>query len=78
MIKVQISNNYIQAKWLFELSLNFKQFIGTYQLSRPESDGNERIMHMPANYCITGASSSDCFELYAGHLIEESYPSAEM
>ena len=46
--------------------------------SEPGSDSNEGVAHIPQRSSITGASPSDCLVLYPGHLLEESYPSAEM
>ena len=45
--------------------------------SRPGSNGNERVLHIPQSSSITEASSLDCLVSYAGHLLWESYPSAE-
>ena len=36
------------------------------------SNGNKRVL------CITQSSPSDCLVSYPGHLLGESYPSAEM
>ena len=46
--------------------------------SRPESDGNKGVLHIPQSCNINEASSSDCLVSYPGHLLGESYPSAEM
>ena len=43
--------------------------------SGPGSDGNKGVLHIPQSFSITGASSSDCFVTYPGHLLGESYPS---
>ena len=43
-----------------------------------QSNGNEGVLHIPQSSSITGASSSDCFVLYTGHSLVESYPSAVM
>ena len=42
------------------------------------SDGNEGVLCIPQSSSITGISPSGCFVLYLGHLLGESYPSAEM
>ena len=46
--------------------------------SRPGSNANKKVLCFPQSYSITGASSSDCLMSYPGHLLGESYPSAEM
>ena len=46
--------------------------------SKPESDGNEGVLHIPQSSSITEASSSDGLVSYSGHTLGESYPSAEM
>ena len=46
--------------------------------SGPGSDGNEGVLHILQNSSITGAPLSDCLVSYPGHLLGESYPSAEM
>ena len=46
--------------------------------SGPGRDGNEGVLHIPQSSSITEASPSTCLVSYAGHLLEESYPSAEM
>ena len=43
-----------------------------------ESDGNERVFHIPQSSSITEASPSDCLVSYAGHSLGESYLSAVM
>ena len=35
--------------------------------SRPGSNGNEGILHIPQTSNITGTSPSDCLVLYPGH-----------
>ena len=35
--------------------------------SKPESNGNEGVLHIPQSYSITGASPSDCLVSYLGH-----------
>ena len=50
----------------------------TQGLSGSGSDGNEEILHIPKISSITGASPSDCLGSYRGHLLGESYLSAEM
>ena len=40
--------------------------------SGPESDGNERVIHIPQSSSITGASSSDCLVSYHRTLMGES------
>ena len=59
--------------------------VETYQMhttpgkSRPESYGNERLLHIPQNSSVTGASPSDCLVSYPGHTVGlRDYPSAEM
>ena len=42
------------------------------------SDGNEGVLLIPKHSSITEASPSDCLPSYPGHLLGESYPSAEM
>ena len=46
--------------------------------SRPGSDDNKRVLHIPQSSSITWASSSDCLMSYLGHSLGESYSSAEM
>ena len=46
--------------------------------SGPWSNGNEEILCIPQSSCISGISPSNCFVLYPGHSLGESYPSAEM
>ena len=46
--------------------------------SRPGSDDNERVLHIPQNSCISGASSPNCLVSCTGHSLRESYPPAEM
>ena len=41
------------------------------------NNGNEGVLRIPQSFNITGASLSDCLVSYPGHLLEESYPSAE-
>ena len=43
----------------------------------PGSNSNKEIFHI-AQASRTGASPSDCLVSYPGHLLEESYLSAEM
>ena len=50
----------------------------TLSLSRPGSNCNEVVLHIPQSSSITGASLSDCFVSYLRHALEESYPSVEM
>ena len=45
--------------------------------NEPESNGNEGVLHIPQSLSITGTSSSDSLMLYPGHLLRESYSSAE-
>ena len=45
--------------------------------SGPWSNGNEGVSHIPQS-SKTGTSLSDYLISYPGHLLEESYPSAEM
>ena len=44
---------------------------------RPGGDGNEGVLCVPKSSRITGTSWSDCLVSYPGHLLGESYPSAE-
>ena len=46
--------------------------------SRPGSDSNEGVLHIPQIFSITEASLSDCLVSYQGHSLLESYLSAEM
>ena len=41
------------------------------------SDGSKGVLYIPQNSSITENSPKDRFELYPGHLFEESYPFAE-
>ena len=50
----------------------------TLDQSGPGSDDNERVLHIPQDFSIIEASSSDCLVSYAGHLLGKSYHSAEM
>ena len=38
--------------------------------SRPESDGNDRVLRIPQSSSITGASPSNFFVSYPGYLLE--------
>ena len=48
--------------------------------SGPVSNGTEGVVHIPQSSSITGASPSDCLELYLGHSLvgRESYSSADI
>ena len=46
-------------------------------LSGPGSDGNKRVLCIPQNSSITGASPSDCLVPYLGRSLGEYYLSAE-
>ena len=46
--------------------------------SGPESNNNEGVLCIPQSSSITEASPSDCLVSYPGHLLGESYPSAEI
>ena len=46
--------------------------------SGPGSDDNNGVLRIPQSFSITGASPSDCLVSYPGHLLGESYPSAEV
>ena len=37
--------------------------------SRPENDGNERVLRIPQRFSITGASQPDRFVSYIGHIL---------
>ena len=45
--------------------------------SGPGSNGNKGVLCIPQSSSITGPSRSDCLVSYLGHLLEESYFSAE-
>ena len=42
------------------------------------SDGNKGVLRIPQSSSVTGASPSDSVVSYPGHLLRESYPSADM
>ena len=42
------------------------------------NDGNEGVLHIPQSSSITEASPFGCLVSYPGHLLGQSYPSAEM
>ena len=44
----------------------------------PGNNDNKEVLYIPQHSNITGASPSDCFMSYPGHLLGESYPSAVM
>ena len=46
--------------------------------SGPGSDGNEVVLYIPQSSSIIGASPLVCLVSYLGHLLGESYPSAEV
>ena len=46
--------------------------------SRPGSDGNNGVLHIPQSSSITEASPSDYLVSYPGHSLGELYSSAEM
>ena len=46
--------------------------------SGPESNDNEGVLCISQSSSITGTLPSDCLVSYPGHLLQESYPSAEM
>ena len=46
--------------------------------SGPRSDGTEMVLCILKSSSITGSSPLDCLVSYPGHLLGESYPSAEM
>ena len=46
--------------------------------SGPGSNGNKGVLCIPQSSSITEASPSDCLVSYPGHLLGESYSSAEM
>ena len=50
----------------------------TQSQSGPGSDGKEGVLHIPLSSSITGTSPSDCLVSYPGHLLQESYSSAEL
>ena len=45
--------------------------------SRPGSNGNEGVLHIPQSFSITRTSPSDCLVSYPGNLLGRSYLSAE-
>ena len=46
--------------------------------SGPGSDDNKVVLHISQSSSITGSLPPDCIVSYLGHLLRESYPSAEM
>ena len=60
--------------------LNYITLSGATTLgqSRPGSDGNERVLHIPQTSSIIGTSPSDYLVSYLGHSLWRSYPSAEV
>ena len=46
--------------------------------SEPGSDGDKGVLHILQSSNITEASPLDCLMSYPGHLLRESYSSAEM
>ena len=46
--------------------------------SGPGSDSNKEVLHIPQSSSIIGASRSNLLVSYPGHLLGESYPSAEI
>ena len=46
--------------------------------SGPGNDGNKEVLCIFQSSSITGASPSDCLMSYSGHLLGESYPSADV
>ena len=67
-----MSNSFI---WPIDRTLSGSTSSGQ---SGPGSNGNEGVLRIPQSSNITEASPSDCLELYPGHLLGESYLSAEM
>ena len=61
--------------WPIDRTLSSATTLGQ---SEPGSDGNEGVLCIPQSSSITEASPSDCLVSYPGHLLGESYPSAEM
>ena len=61
--------------WLIDRTLSGATIPGK---SEPGSNGNKGVLHIPKISSITGASASGCLVSYSGHLLEESYPSADM
>ena len=51
--------------WLLDKALSSATTLGQ---SRPGSDSNEVVLHIPLISSITGTSPSDCLVLYPGHL----------
>ena len=50
----------------------------TLDLSGPKSDANKGVLRIPQSFSITETLPSDCLVSYPGHLLGESYLSAEM
>ena len=52
--------------------------VTTQSQNGPGSDGNKGVFNIPQILSITGTSPSGCLVSYPGHLLGESYPSAEI
>ena len=61
--------------WLIDRTLSSFTTLGQ---SRPGSDGNKEVFHIPQNSHITGVSLSDGLVSYPEYLLEQSYFPAEM
>ena len=60
----------------FSISIQFssiwpidRTLSGATTMSKPLSDGNERVLHIPQSTSITGTSPSDCLVPYPRHLL---------
>ena len=61
--------------WLIDRTLSGAT---TLDQSGPGRDGNEEVLHIPQSSSITGALPSKFLVSYPGHLLGETYLSAEM
>ena len=73
-IQFSISALFISI-WTLDRTLSGDTISGQ---SEPGSDGNEGVLRIPQNSCITGTWSSDYLVLCPGYSLGESYSSAEM
>ena len=83
---VSISKIVLFQTLQFGISSQFRSFLSidltlsaatTSDQSGPRSDCNERVVLIAQSFSITGTSLSDCLVSYAGHLLGETYLSAE-
>ncbi len=70
VIQFNISTQF-SSIWNIDRTLSVATILG---LSGPESNDNERVIHIPQSSSITGALSSDCLVSYPGHSLGESFP----